>query len=169
MKALKNLKVLLLAMFVGVVATACSMASEAEKVNEKIEKGETLTAADYTTIIDYMGKFAEKAQPIQDQINNLPAEDPKAVPFQDQLTKLKDEYPLLDSFKTVLDKASAEQVGADNVALVDKYAGYEWFSSPAWATINTDPEAAGLELQAPTNDTNGVIAGAVDAVQVEVK
>ncbi len=169
MKVLKNLKVLLLAMLVGVVATACSMASEADKVNEKIEKGEALTQADYTTIIDYMGKFAEKAQPIQDQINNLPAEDPKAVPFQDQLTKLKDEYPLLDSFKSVLDKASAEQVGQDNVALVDKYAGYEWFSSPAWATINTDPAAAGLELETPSNDTNGVVAGAVDEEKVEFK
>lgn len=162
MKALKTLKVLLLAMIVGVMATACSASSEAEKVGEKIEKGEALTTADYTVIIDYMGRFAEKAQPIQDNINNLPAEDPKAVPFQDQLTKLKDEYPLLDTFKGVLDKASAEEVGADNVQLVDKYAGYEWFTAPDWAVINTDPAAAGIELQAPGNDTNGVVAGAVD-------
>ncbi|MDE6234731.1 MAG: hypothetical protein K2M56_03150 [Muribaculaceae bacterium] len=169
MKALKTLKVLLLAMIVGVMATACSNSTEAEKVSEKIEKGEALTPADYTVIIDYMGRFAEKAQPIQDNINNLPAEDPKAVPFQDQLTKLKDEYPLLDSFKGVLDKASASEVGADNVQLVDKYAGYEWFSAPDWATINTDPAAAGLIMETPSNDTNGVVAGAVDEEKVVVK
>lgn len=169
MKALKSLKLLLIALLAGVMTTACSSSNEAENVNAKIEKGETLTAADYTVIIEYMGQFAEKAQPIQDNINNLPAEDPKAVPYQDQLSKLKEEYPLLDSFKTVLVKATEAEVGADNVALVNKYAGYEWFTSPDWATINTDPEAAGIEVAMPDNDSNGVVAGAVDEEKVVVK
>lgn len=169
MKALKTLKVLLLTLVVGLVATSCGVATEADKVNEKIEKGEALNPADYTKIIDYLGQFAEKAQPIQDQINNLPAEDPKAAPFQEQLTKLKESFPLLDKFKEILAKATPEQVGADNVALVDKYAGYEWFTSPDWATINTDPAIGGIEMATPDNDTNGVIAGAVDEEKVEMK
>ena len=169
MKALKSLKVLLLAILVGVVATACSSNSEADAVNQKIEKGEALTSGDYTCMIDYMGQFAEKAQSIQDSINNLPAEDPQAAPFQDKLTKLKEEYPLLDSFKTALSKATEAEVGAENVALVNKYAGYEWFTAPDWATINADPSVAGMEVQMPDNDTNGVIAGAVDEEKVVVK
>lgn len=169
MKALKSLKVLLLAMLVGVVASACSSNSEADAVNQKIEKGEALTSADYTCMIDYMGQFAEKAQSIQDSINNLPAEDPQVAPFQDKLTKLKEEYPLLDSFKTALAKATEAEVGAENVALVNKYAGYEWFTAPDWATINADPGVAGMEVQMPDNDSEGVIAGAVDQEEVVVK
>lgn len=169
MKVLKTLKVLLLAMVAGLAITACNSSSEADAVAKKIEQGETLTQSDYTVIIDYMGQFAEKAQPIQDQINNLPAGDAKAQPFVEQFDKLKASYPLLEKFTGILDKASAETVGADNVALVDKYAGYEWFTSPNWATIQTDPEAAGLEVQMPENDSNGVVAGAVDEEKVEVK
>ncbi len=169
MKMLKTLKVLLLAMLVGVAATACNSASEADAVAKKIEQGETLSQSDYTVIIDYLGSFAEKAQPIQDNINNLPAEDPKAQPFVEQFDKLKSSYPLLAKFTSVLDKASAEEVGQDNVALVDKYAGYEWFTSPSWATINTDPGIGGIEMQSPSNDTNGVLAGAVDEEKVVMK
>ncbi|MDE6811387.1 MAG: hypothetical protein K2J15_03460, partial [Muribaculaceae bacterium] len=163
------LKVILLAMVVGVVATACNSASEADAVAKKIEQGAALSQSDYTVIIDYMGKFAEKAQPIQDNINNLPADDPKAQPFIEQFDKLKESYPLLDQFKSVLDKASAEQVGTENVNLVDKYAGYEWFTSPSWATINTDPGIGGIEMESPSNDSNGVVAGAVDEEKIEMK
>lgn len=166
---IKTLKMLLMVMMVGAFATACNSSSEADAVAKKIEQGQALEQSDYTVIIDYMGKFAEAAQPIQDNINNLPAEDPKAQPYIEQFDKLKSSYPLLDTFKATLDKASAEQVGADNVALVDKYAGYEWFTSPSWAVINTDPGVGGLELESPSNDSNGVVAGAVDEEQVVVK
>lgn len=169
MKMLKTLKVVLLAMLAGVMATACNSSSEADAVAKKIEQGAALTQSDYTVMIDYMGKFAEAAQPIQDNINNLPAEDPKAQPYVDQFNKLKESYPLLEQFTKAVDKASAEEVGADNVALVDKYAGYEWFTSPSWATINTDPGIGGIEMQAPSNDSNGVVAGAVDEEKVVVK
>ncbi len=165
MKSLKSFKMLLLLMVAGVMFTACGSASEAEKVNQKIEKGEALAESDYTVMIDYMGQFAEKAQPIQDNINNLPAEDPKAAPYQEELDKLKESYPLLKTFTETLAKATPEQVGQENVALVDKYAGYEWFTAPDWATINTDPAIGGIELQAP-NDSNGVVAGAVDELKV---
>lgn len=167
MKTLKTLKVLLLTILVGVMAAACSNYAEADKVAEKINNGEALTSADYTVMIKYMGNFAQEAQPIQDEINNLPAEDPQVTPIQDKLTALKDKFPLLDRFKGALDKATADEVGQENVALVNEYAGYEWFSAPAWATINTDPEAAGIELQTPASDTGNVIAGAVDEVEVK--
>lgn len=166
MKALKSLKVLLLLMVAGVMFTACGTKSEAERVNEKIEKGEALDQADYTVIIDYLGKFAEEAQPIQDNINNLPAEDPKAAPYQQELDKLKENYPLLKIFNETLGKTTQAQVGEDNVALIGKYDGYEWFTAPGWATINTDPAIGGIELESPANDSNGVVAGAVDELKV---
>lgn len=166
----KTMKMMMLAIVailgMGFMAS-CGDSSEAKKVAEKITSGETLSQADYTVAIDYLGKFAEKAQPIQDEINNLSATDPKAGELQNQLDALRGKFPLLATFNGALSKASQSEVGADNVALVDKYAGYEWFTAPDWATIETDPEAAGIELQSPADDSTGVVAGAVDELKVK--
>lgn len=147
--------------------TSCSNADEAAGVAKKIQAGDALTQAEYTTVIDYLGNFAEKAQPIQDQINNLPYGDPKAATFQKQLDELKEKNTYLELFNSTLAKAPQATLGADNVALVNKYAGYEWFTAPDWATIQTNPEAAGLEVETPESDTTGVVAGAVDELKVK--
>lgn len=161
-KALKFMFVALAAIF---MMTSCS-ADQAAEVAKKVTAGENLTEADYTVVIDYLGSFAEKAQPIQDQINNLPYGDAKANELQQQLDKLKENDKYLELFKTALAKAPQASLGADNVALVNKYAGYEWFTAPDWATIETDPAAAGIEMEAPAVDSNGVVAGAVDELKV---
>lgn len=171
MKALVSIRHLFMLMLVmsaaGLVSTACSNKDTAEKVAEKIENGETLSQGDYTCLIEYLGNFAEKAQPVQDKINNLPAGDAAAEQFSARLSDIKEEFPLVDKFNSVLGSAKPEEIGADNVALVDKYAGYEWFTAPSWAVEQTDPEAAGIELESPSSDTGGVVAGAVDEVKVK--
>ncbi len=156
-----------MAVVVLVMAASCSSSDRAAEVARKIQAGDTLTQSEYTTVIDYLGHFAEKAQSIQDQINNLPYGDAKAAELQQQLDEMKAKNTYLDLFQSTLSRAPQAQIGADNVALVNKYAGYEWFSAPDWATITTDPAAAGMELQAPASDTTGVVAGAVDELKVK--
>lgn len=163
---MKLLKVFLIAAVIGLFASSCTGKSEAEKVGEKIESGQQLTPSDYKVVIDYLGKYAEEAQPIQDNINNLPAGDPKAAPYQEELNQLTDKNNLLDIFRTALEKASQSELGADNVALVNKYAGYEWFTAPDWATIDTDPGVGGIELESPSEDSTGVVAGGVVEAKV---
>lgn len=163
----KTLSILFMALAAIFVMTSCSGADQAADVAKKIQAGDTLTQEDYKVVIDYLGGFAEKAQPIQDQINNLPYGDPKATGLQQQLDKLKESNNYLDLFKSTLAKAPQAVLGADNVALVNKYAGYEWFTAPDWATIATDPEAAGIEMESPSNDSSAVVAGAVDEVKVQ--
>ena len=167
MKKIASLLIALVAIVGFSTLASCSGKDDAAKVAEKIQVGDNLTPEEYTVVINYLGKFAETAQPIQDNINNLSATDPAAETYQQQLDALKKENPYLDLFKTTLEKASQSEVGADNVALVDKYAGYEWFTAPDWATIQTDPEAAGIEMESPAQDTSAVVAGGV--VDVEVK
>ena len=167
MKKIASLLIALVAIVGFSTLASCSGKDDAAKVAEKIQFGDNLTPEEYSVVINYLGKFAETAQPIQDKINNLPATDAAAETYQQQLDALKKENPYLDLFKTTLEKASQSEVGADNVALVDKYAGYEWFTAPDWATIQTDPEAAGIEMESPAQDTSAVVAGGV--VDVEVK
>lgn len=171
MKTLVSVRHLFMLMLVmaaaGLVSTACGNKDEAGRVAEKIEKGESLTQGDYSCVIEYLGKFAEKAQPVQDEINNLPAGDAAAEKFSARLAEIRKEYPLVDTFNSVLERTTPEEVGADNVALVDKYAGYEWFTAPSWAVEQTDPGVGGIELEAPSGDTGNVVAGAVDEVKVK--
>lgn len=164
---MKTLKLFLCFAVAMIAFAACSNKEEAAKVAEKVESGATLDQGDYAVIVKYLGDFAEKAQPIQDQINNLPYGDPKAEEYSAQLNDLKKANPLVDLFSGVLKRSTATEVGADNVAAVDKLAGYEWFDAPAWATSNMDPAIGGIELESPSTDTDGVVAGAVDQLKVK--
>lgn len=149
---------------------SCTNQEESAKVAQKIEKGEVLTQGDYTTIITYLGEFAEKVQPIQNQINNMESNNPESMKLTEEVSKIRDEHKYLDIFNKCLGATTEEQIGADNVALVNKYAGFEWFDAPDWATIETDADVAGMVVETPEVDTDtSVVAGAVDELQVKVK
>lgn len=163
----KTLRLLLVAVAALFIATSCSRADRAADVAKKIEAGDSLTHAEYTTMIDYLGHFAEKAQPIQDQINNLPYGDSKATALQKQLDEMKSQNTYLELFQSTLSRAPQAQLGSENVALVNKYAGYEWFTAPDWAMISTNSEAAGLEMAVPSADSTGVVAAPVEELKVE--
>lgn len=167
MKKIGKILIALVAVVGMTMLYSCGNKEEAAKVAEKIEAGQQLSSGDYTVIIDYLGNFAEKAQPVQDEINNLSATDPKTAELQTQLDGIRKKFNYLDLFNKVIESASQSEIGADNVALVNKYAGYEWFNAPGWATINSDPEVGGLELETPDSDSTGVVAGAVDELQVK--
>ncbi|MDE5774574.1 MAG: hypothetical protein K2H86_09000 [Muribaculaceae bacterium] len=160
---MKTLKMMLCLVLVCMGISACSNQDEAANVAKKIESGATLDQADYTVIIKYLGDFAEKAQPIQNQINNMSSDNPEASKLAEEVENMRASNKYLDLFNDCLKKATEAEVGADNVNLVNKYAGYEWFTSPDWATINADPGVAGMVVETPeAGQDTGVVAGAVD-------
>lgn len=144
--------------------TACGGQS-VDSVAEKIDSGKKLTQADYTTIIDYCGKFANEAQKLQNQVDALPDSSSVAVTDETKLADLKTKFPHLDKFNNALLAATPQDVGPDNVKKVNKLAQYVWFTAPDWATVQTDPNVDGFIEQTPTTDTTGVISdGAGDIV-----
>lgn len=160
---MKTLKLLLSLVLLTIALTACSNKEEATRVADKIENGQTLDRGDYTAMIKYLGSFAEAAQPIQNQINDMSADNPDAAKLTAKIDSMRRSLPYLEIFTTKLCKATEAEVGAENVALVNKYSGYEWFTSPDWASISQDPGVAGMVVETPPADSNnGVIAGAVD-------
>lgn len=167
MKTLKKMSVLLGIMLMLVGVAACSNKEEAARVAEKIEQGKTLEQGDYTTMISYLGHFAEKAQPLQNRINDMSSDNPQAGRLAESIDSLKKANPYLELFAGRLDAATESEVGADNVKLVNKYAGYEWFNAPAWATVTEDPGVAGMVVETPpAGQDTGVVAGAVDEEKV---
>lgn len=163
---MKKLTLMMLAI-VALVMASCSTKDEAQNVAKKIEASEPLTEANYTVILDYLGDFAEKAQPIQDKINNSNSDNPD---YASQLASLKAQYPLVDTFNEAIEKANANVLGVDNMALLNKYAPLEWFTAPTWFTDMPDPDVAGEIVETPpAGDSDGVIAGAVDQAEKVVK
>lgn len=160
---MKTLKLMLGIMLLAIGFAACSNKEEAVRVAEKIEKGEMLDQGDYTTMIKYMGNFAEAAQPIQNEINNMSADNPESAKLVAKIDSMRENSPYLDLFTSRVCKATENEIGKDNVALVNKYAGYEWFTSPDWATVTEDPGSAGMVVETPeAGQDTGVVAGAVD-------
>lgn len=146
--------------------SSCQETSEKTEKNlsYKIENHEALTPDEYSTIIDYVGEYAEKAQPFVDmQINGTNLEEASAG-----MTKLNEEYPFVTEFRNCIRFTPSSALSSENLEKVAKYAGYIEFSAPSGYTLQTDSETAGLEEATPDTD-NGVVAGAVDNVKEEMK
>lgn len=149
-----------MALFAAVVMTSCGGAgtnAEDKSIENKIENGEDLTADDYSHMINYVGEFAQKAQPLVSENSDAATE---------QLAQLREEYPYLDAFRECLKTTPVDKLNDSNLAEVAKYAGLIEFSAPIGYTLTTNPEAAGLEVATP-DSANGVVAGAVDTVKIK--
>lgn len=153
---MKTLKLIALAVM-ALMLSACAN-DQAKKVADKIAADQPLTQADYAVMIDYCGEYAQKAQPIQDAIDNLPDASDKAAADVSKLADLTDKYPYLDEFSRKISTCTQKEIGEDNVNKINSYASYTWFTVPEWAQINTDPNVEGFIEQMPDTDTSNVIA-----------
>lgn len=157
---MKTLRLCLLAV-VAVLMAACSGAG-ANAVADKITKGEVLTQADYAILIDYCGKYAQEAQPIQDRIDNLPTDSPEIAGLNAQLAELKDKFPHISVFFDTLNAATPKEVGSENVRKVDSLGRLIWFDTPEWASVQEDPSTAGfVETTAPAQSDDSIVAAPV--------
>lgn len=162
---MKKLSFILLVAILSIIGmTACNNTSEMEKkasqVAEKIDKGEPLSETDYNVMIQYVGDFAEKAQPIDDSIIN----DVNSEAAQKQLDSLKQHYPLIEKFRTSIHNARVSDLGPENVTLINHYGTLLEFTLPAGMSIEPVAGVAGMEVDTP-DSSNGVIAGGVDTVE----
>lgn len=150
---------------VVLLAAACGGSDDASKVASKIQSNEQLTESDYKVMVDYCGKYAESAQKIQDQINNLPVDSEESEKLNEDMSDLASKYPLVSEFFGKITTATEEEVGPENVKLINKYAPLMWFSAPEWANVRDDPSVVGFIEEMPSSDTTGVISSG-DGVEV---
>ena len=162
MKALK-----LFAFFaVCLLMAACGSKDGSSAVAEKIKNGEALTQADYTVMIDYCGKYAEEAQKLQDQVNNLPAESKETYDIEGKMAELSDSYPYTAEFFEKISNCSKEEIGEKNVEAINTYAPLMWFSAPSWAIVSDDTDVVGFIEDMPSTDSTNVISTG-DGVEVK--
>lgn len=166
----------LLAIFViGLVSSCESKLPTDLEVAQKIETGQKLTEADYTTMIDYCGKYAKEAQQFYDVINAQPNDSTaEYIKASDDLAQLFGNYAYLTQFRKTLAAADVTRLGADNEKKVDEYAKYQGFPLPGGEGADLEnPAVVGMIEQTPsvrTTDSTGVIStGAGEAVDVQVK
>lgn len=159
-------------MFVVILASCGSKTPSVEDVARKIDAQQTLSQADYTTMIDYCGKYAEEAQKYFDQINAQPNDSTSAaIEATNNLADLYARYSYLDQFTTALYATNDSQLSAENVKKLNEYAAYEAFPLPGGeGKALENPDVVGMIEQTPSADSTGVIAtGAGEAVDVNVK
>lgn len=151
---------------VCVIMAACGGSGEVSKVASKINSGEQLTQSDYKVMIDYCGKYATEAQKLQDRINELPADSEESEKLNEEMAALSDKYAYSTQFFDKITSCTKEEVGEENVALINKYAPLMWFSAPEWASIGGDVDVEGFIEDMPSTDTTSVISNS-DGVEVD--
>ena len=137
-------------------------------VAEKIESHDVLAESDYTTMIDYCGEYAKKAQKYFDIINSqadsLSAESVQAT---SDLAKLYGEYRYLDLFRDILDNTEERVLGKNNVRKVEELAKYEAFPLPEGAGVSfLDTNVIGDIEDMPADSGEVIAAGVGEAVNV---
>lgn len=140
------------------VMAACGTKEEAAKVADKISNGEQLTQSDYSVMIDYCAKYAEEAQVFQDKINVLAPTSEEAGKLTDDIASLSGKFPLVSEFFSKLSNCTKEEVGADNVAKINKLSALTWFTAPEWADSGNEDGVVGDVVDMPAVDSAGVIA-----------
>lgn len=153
-------------MAICLLLAACGSKEGASAVAEKIKSGEQLTQSDYTVMIDYCGKYAEEAQKLQDQIDNLPGDSKETFNIENKMADLSNSYPYTSEFFEKISNCSKEEIGEKNVDAISTYAPLMWFSAPAWAIVSDDSDVVGLIEDMPATDSANVISTG-DGVEVK--
>lgn len=153
------MKVLKLFAFMALCLVMASCGGDgASKVEEKIKSGAEITQADYTVMVDYCGKYAEAAQKLQDEIDNLPAESKETFNLEEKMAALTDSYPYAAQFFEKIANSSEEAVGPENAEKIKSFAPLAWFSAPAWAVSADESNVIGVIEDMPASDSTGVIS-----------
>lgn len=141
-------------------------------VSVKIDGGQTLSESDYTSMIDYCGKYAAEAQKYFDIINAQPSDSTAAaVKATGDLADLYARYTYLDQFRNTLSQTDVSAMGAGNEKKVNEYARYQAFPLPVGEGADLrDPAVVGMIQDMPLTDTAQEIStGDGEAVHIDVK
>ena len=142
------------------IMASCGSKDDAKAVSEKIAAGETLTEADYSTMIDYCATYAQKAQPYFNIINS--GADTTSKEYADaasELAQMASDAVYLDTFRNALFAASAKQLGEKNVKKMEEFSNLE--AMPISDITNRgmmNPDVVGDIEEMPASDTSNVIA-----------
>ncbi len=157
---MKKVMTIMMMAVVCLIMASCGSKADPKAVADKIAAGETLTQADYTTMIDYCENYAEKAQPYFNTINN--ASDPNSKEVADaysELATMKSDAVYLDTFRNALFAANAEQLGEANVKRMDKFSSLEAFPIANISdSAMLNPDVVGDIVDMPDSTNTNVIA-----------
>ncbi len=160
---MKILKTLCAALMCMAFASCSQNLPSPEQVAQKIDSNETLTEADYTTMIDYCGDYSKKAQEYFDLINAQPSDSTaEYTRASEELANLYSANPYIDIFRSAIYAANDSAIGAKNVAKVKEFEKYQAFPLPEGegASLN-QPGVVGDIVETPNNDSSAVIAAGI--------
>lgn len=157
---MKKLMTLMVALLCVMVASCGGNGVDPTVVAQKIEKGQSLTQADYASMINYCGDYAQKAQKYFDIINAEPNDSTsEAIKASDELAGMYADAKYLDIFRKALTDADEAQLGEANTKKIAEYSKYEAFPiADVSDSTMLNPDIVGDIEDMPAKDTAGVIA-----------
>ena len=166
---MKKIMTMIVTLLCVIMASCGSKSVDPQVVADKLQKGEALTEADYSAMIDYCSDYAEHAQKYFDIINSEPNDSTEAaIKATDELATLYNGAKYLDSFRTALFNADASELGEKNAARIAELSKYEAFPiSDVSDSSMLNPDVVGDIEQMPANpaDTVVIADGAGEAVE----
>lgn len=157
---MKKVMTFMMMAVVCLIMASCSSKPDPKDVADKIAAGQTLTEADYSTIIDYCGSFAEKAQPYYNVVNSdTDTSSKEYIDAVNELASMWSNAVYLPTFSTVLRNADAKELGEKNVAKADELSKFLAFPIPNIPdSPMMNPDVVGDIVDMPSSDTSNVIA-----------
>lgn len=170
----RDITTILIALFmIGVGLVSCNdKIPTPQEVAQKIDASEKLTQADYTSIFDYCGEYAKKAQQYLDMINSQPNDStPEYTRAVSEMASLYQEYKYLDMFRDVIYQLPATELDDANQKKVEEYSKYQAFPLPEGSAQDLiSPNDVGAIEDMPDSANGQVIStGAGEAVDINVK
>ena len=158
------------AAFFCLIMSSCGggNAVDVASVASRLASGETLTEADYTSMINYCEDYAKKAQGYYDVINAAPNDSTaEAIKATNSLADLMAGAKYLEPFRKALFAANAQELGSENARRMEELSKYEAFPiADVSDSTMMNPEQVGDVVETPNSDTTGVVA-AGDGVAVK--
>lgn len=162
---MKNVMKIMTALMMVVLFASCGgdKTPTAEEVFNKVQNKETLTQADYTVMIEYVGDYSKKAQEYFNKINASANDNsPEYVKAFNDLSTLYGKYPYLDSFRTALYNVPDGMLDPENQAIVNEFANDEAFPLPKGEGVSLEnPDVQGMVQDMPNtafSDSTGVVS-----------
>ena len=158
-------------MFCFAFLMACSTHTPSpEAVAAQVDAKEALSDADYTTMIDYRGKYAENAQKYFDIINSPKASQEEQQKAYSDMATMYADYKYLDTFRAAIYAVDENQLSKSNREKLNKYSSLEAFPLAGGAgEALENPNVVGMIEEMPQDSSEVIATGDGEAVDIQVK
>lgn len=142
-----------------IMMTACGQKTPAaEEVAARIQAKQTLTEADYNSMVDYCADYAKEAQKYYDVLNSQPASSAEYGKALSDMATLTGKYTYFGIFSNEIFNYEFSKLSEQAQKKVNEYAQYQAMPLPIGTPSDANKNVVGDIEQMPSDSNSPVIA-----------